>query len=189
MIALSVLTARTAWAPAAVSPASMIASTPSSTALAASLTSARVGRASVVIDSSTCVATITGLPAWRARRVISFCARGTRSSGISRPRSPRATITASQASRISSRCSSASGRSSFAISGTPPAPASSMMLPRQLHVGGRLHEAERHHVDAERQAELRSSTSFGVTAEVGSGTPGALIPLCSPISPPSTTVA
>ena len=27
--------------------------------------------------------------------MISFCARGTRSSGISRPRSPRATITAS----------------------------------------------------------------------------------------------
>ena len=47
MIASSVCTARTGNAPAAVSPASMIASTPSSTALAASLTSARVGRGSV----------------------------------------------------------------------------------------------------------------------------------------------
>src|SRR6202022_1291521 len=57
----------------------------------ASLTSARVGRASVVMDSSTCVATITGIPWRRAVCVISFCARGTRSSGISSPRSPRAT--------------------------------------------------------------------------------------------------
>src|SRR3954465_8942418 len=65
MIALSVLTAFAGCAPAAGSPASMIASTPSSTALAASFTSARVGRASTVIDSSTCVATITGLPARR----------------------------------------------------------------------------------------------------------------------------
>ena len=38
----------------------MIASAPSSTALAASLTSARVGRGSTRIDSSTCVATIAG---------------------------------------------------------------------------------------------------------------------------------
>ena len=62
MIASSVCTVRAGYAPAAVSPASMIASTPSSTALAASLTSARVGRASLVIDSSTWVATITGMP-------------------------------------------------------------------------------------------------------------------------------
>ena len=34
----------------------------------------------------------------------------------------------------------------------------------------------------------RSSMSFGVIADAGSGTPGALIPLCSPSSPPSTTV-
>ena len=61
MIRSSVCTARTGWAPIAVSPASMIASTRSSTALAASLTSARVGRGSVRIDSSTCVATITGI--------------------------------------------------------------------------------------------------------------------------------
>ena len=81
----------------------MTASTPSVTALAASLTSARVGRGSVVIDSSTCVATMTGMPCARAARVISFCARGTRSSGISTPRSPRAIITASLADRMSSR--------------------------------------------------------------------------------------
>ena len=74
MIASSVWTARTGYAPAAVSPASMIASTPSSTAFAASLTSARVGRASTVIDSSTCVATITGIAA-RARAAGDFLLR------------------------------------------------------------------------------------------------------------------
>ena len=34
----------------------------------------------------------------------------------------------------------------------------------------------------------RSSASFGVIADAGSWTPGALMPLCSPISPPSITV-
>ena len=34
----------------------------------------------------------------------------------------------------------------------------------------------------------RSSTSFGVIADAGSATPGALMPLCSPSAPPSTTV-
>ena len=72
MIASSVWTARAGNAPAAVSPASMIASTPSSTAFAASLTSARVGLGSVLIDSSTCVATITGMPRRLARSVMSF---------------------------------------------------------------------------------------------------------------------
>ena len=47
----------------AVSPDIMIASTASSTALAASLTSARVGRGSVRIESKTWVATMTGRPA------------------------------------------------------------------------------------------------------------------------------
>ena len=56
----------------AVSPASMIASTRSATALAASLTSARVGRSSVRIDSSTWVATITGMPSARASLVACF---------------------------------------------------------------------------------------------------------------------
>ena len=33
----------------------------------------------------------------------------------------------------------------------------------------------------------RSAASFSVTADAGSGTPGALMPLCSPSGPPSTT--
>ena len=62
MIESSVWTARAGNFPIAVSPASMIAFTPSTTALAASLTSARVGRGSAVIDSSACVATMIGMP-------------------------------------------------------------------------------------------------------------------------------
>ena len=46
---------------------------PSSTALAASLTSARVGRGSVRIESNTCVATMTGIPNSRPLRNTCFC--------------------------------------------------------------------------------------------------------------------
>ena len=78
----------------------MIASAPSKTAVATSETSARVGTGAVIIDSSIWVATTTGLPARRAARVICFWMPGTRSSGISTPRSPRATISASACSMI-----------------------------------------------------------------------------------------
>ena len=57
---------RTTWAgsrPMAVSPDSISASVPSNTALATSLTSARVGAGAVIIDSSIWVAVITGTPA------------------------------------------------------------------------------------------------------------------------------
>jgi len=56
----------TAWnriVPVAVSAESMTADVPSSTAFATSLASARVGSACSIIDSSICVAVITGLPA------------------------------------------------------------------------------------------------------------------------------
>ena len=50
----------------------------------------------------TCVATMTGFPALLHFPIIIFCARKTFSGGISMPRSPRATMTPSVASRISS---------------------------------------------------------------------------------------
>ena len=62
-------------APVAVSAESITASAPSNTAVATSDTSARVGPGASIIDSSICVATITGLPTRRAARVISFCRR------------------------------------------------------------------------------------------------------------------
>ena len=70
------------------------------------------------MDSSIWVATITGVRASRAFRRISFWATGTSSSGTSTPRSPRATITAPVAFRISSRRPRASGRSSLATTCT-----------------------------------------------------------------------
>ena len=98
-----VVTASSGYWPEALSADSITASAPSNTAVATSETSARVGTGVVIIDSSICVATTTGLPRRRARRVIVFCRPGTCSSGISTPRSPRATITASATARISSR--------------------------------------------------------------------------------------
>ena len=55
-------TAATGLWPIAVSPDSISALVPSNTALAMSLTSARVGVGARTIDSSICVAVITGLP-------------------------------------------------------------------------------------------------------------------------------
>ena len=79
--------------PTAVSPESMIAVVPSRIAFATSDASARVGSGAWIIDSSICVAVITGLPRSSARRMIRFCSSGTSAAPISTPRSPRATIT------------------------------------------------------------------------------------------------
>ena len=98
----------------------MIASAPSNTAVATSDTSARVGTGEVIIDSSICVATTTGLPSLRAMRVSVFWMPGTRSSGISTPRSPRATMKASATSRISSSRTTACGFSILAMTSARP---------------------------------------------------------------------
>jgi hypothetical protein len=58
--------------PAAVSPESITASVPSSTALATSDTSARVGTGLWIIDSIICVAVMTNLLCSRAARMIRF---------------------------------------------------------------------------------------------------------------------
>mmetsp|Transcript_39082 Transcript_39082/g.124422 ORF Transcript_39082/g.124422 Transcript_39082/m.124422 type:complete len:308 (+) Transcript_39082:1953-2876(+) len=89
--------------PLAVSPESMTASTPSKTALATSVISARVGSTEPIIDSSICVAQMTNLPAMWHLVVIHFWAIATFSEGISMPRSPRAIITPSVYLRISSK--------------------------------------------------------------------------------------
>ena len=89
-------TTLTGSTPMAVSPDSINASVPSNTALATSLTSARVGDGAVIMLSIICVAVITGTPASTQCRTMRFCRCGTSSSGHSMPRSPRATITASE---------------------------------------------------------------------------------------------
>mmetsp|Transcript_10158 Transcript_10158/g.20220 ORF Transcript_10158/g.20220 Transcript_10158/m.20220 type:complete len:207 (-) Transcript_10158:872-1492(-) len=100
-----VLTVSTAYFPFAVSPLSMTASAPSRTALVTSETSALVGLGADVIDSSICVATITGLPAKLHERTMRFCANATSWMGISTPRSPRATMMPSEAERMESKFS------------------------------------------------------------------------------------
>ncbi len=115
-----VATASTGYWPDADSADSMIASAPSKMAVATSETSARVGTGLEIIDSSICVATTTGLPARRQARVISFCTPGTFSSGISTPRSPRATISASASSRMSPSRATACGFSILAITAARP---------------------------------------------------------------------
>ncbi len=110
-------TVSTGKRPVAVSAESMIASAPSKMAVATSLTSARVGRECVTMDSSIWVATITGTLASRACRITSFWMTGTSSSGTSTPRSPRATITASTSGSSPGRFATISARSSLATIG------------------------------------------------------------------------
>ena len=131
-------------APAADSADSMMASAPSNTAVATSDTSARVGTGAVIIDSSICVATTTGLPARRAARVICFWMPGTASSGISTPRSPRATISASESSMISASRATACG---FSILDKQQRPAA-RDLARFGQILRPLDERQRHPVDA-----------------------------------------
>ena len=84
-------------------------------AVATSEASARVGTGLSIMDSSICVATITGLPARRQPRTARFWIAGTCSAGSSTPRSPRATISASAWAMISSSRSTAEGFSSLAM--------------------------------------------------------------------------
>lgn len=65
-------------------------------------TSARVGVGYSTIDSRSCEATITGLLSCLQTLVIRSCTVGICSSGISTPRSPRATMIPSEATTISS---------------------------------------------------------------------------------------
>mmetsp|Transcript_26461 Transcript_26461/g.68729 ORF Transcript_26461/g.68729 Transcript_26461/m.68729 type:complete len:234 (+) Transcript_26461:432-1133(+) len=101
--------------PAAVSPDSMTASAPSNTAAATSVTSALVGRGWRIMESSICVATITGFPTRLHASTMYLCAAKTFSKSISTPRSPRATMTPSEASKMPSKLSTPSWFSIFDI--------------------------------------------------------------------------
>ena len=89
---------------------------------------------------------------------------------------------------MSSRCSSACGRSSLAMSGTSAAEAAAISPRACFRSSAVCTKLTATMSTPSERPNFRSSTSFSVIAEAGSGTPGALIPLCSPISPPSTTV-
>ena len=91
-ICAMISTVSTGYLPAAVSADSITASVPSSTALATSDTSARVGTGAWIIDSIICVAVMVSLLRSRASLIIRFCSPGTAALPTSTARSPRATM-------------------------------------------------------------------------------------------------
>ena len=112
-----VFTTSTGYLPTDVSPESITASAPSITEFATSLTSALDGVRLSIIDSIICVAMIIGFLACLALLTRSFCFKGTSSAGISKPKSPLATIIPSATFIISFMFSIASGFSILAIMG------------------------------------------------------------------------
>ena len=163
----------------------MIASAPSKIAVATSETSARVGTGLLIIDSSIWVATMTGLPARRQARVISFCTPGTFSSGISTPRSPRATISASARSRMSSSLVTACGFSILAITDARPRV---IFLASATSSGRCMNDSATQSMPAS-SAASRSAKSFAVRAATGTTVSGRLTPLRFETLPPTTTRA
>ena len=161
----------------------MMASAPSKIAVDTSDTSARVGTGLVIMDSSICVATTTGLPARLADRVICFCSPGTFSSGISTPRSPRATITASARSRISPSRYTACGFSILAITAARPRV---IFFASAMSSGRWMKESATQSMPVS-SAASRSERSFSVSAENGTVVSGRLTPLRSDNLPPTST--
>ena len=131
----------------------MIALVPSRIAFATSDASARVGSGAWIIDSSICVAVITGLPRSRARRMIRFCSSGTSAAPISTPRSPRATITASASREDVVEHGDRLGLLDLRDHVRGRARRLDQCLQR-LHVRGRADERERDEVAAELEREL-----------------------------------
>ena len=110
-----ILTASTGYLPFADSPDNITASVPSKIALATSPASALVGLGFLIIESSICVAVITGFPALLHFLIIIFCMKGTSSAGTSTPKSPLATMIPSLNSKISSKLSTPSWLSILGI--------------------------------------------------------------------------
>ena len=173
-------------APIEVSPDSMRASAPSSTAFAQSLASARVGRGDSIIDSSICVATMTGLACRRATSIARFCTIGTSSSGSSTPRSPRATMTPSKAATISWMRSIACGFSSFAMTGRCTSTSAMTRRTSSMSSGPRTKLSATQSAPCARP-QRRSARSFSVSAGTDTATPGRLMPLWSEIRPGTST--
>ena len=152
-------------------------------AVATSEASARVGTGLSIIDSSICVATTTGLPRRRQLRMMRFWMPGTRSAGSSTPRSPRATITASDTTTISSSRSTVAGFSSLdMISARLP-----MISRASSTSSGRCTKLSATQSAPSSSARSRSRRSLAVSAVMGSTTPGTLTPLRSDRRPPTAT--
>ena len=139
------------------------------------------------IESNTCVATITGRPRRRARRVISFCTAGTRSNGISSPRIP---------ARDHHRVGGAEDGVEVVDRGGPldlgdeqrPSVARSATMTRAMRRSSAVWTKLSATMSTPRdRPKRRSAMSLGVSAEAGRATPGRLMPLCSASAPPPTT--
>ena len=153
-----VATALTGSRPIAVSAESITADEPSKIALATSDTSARVGEGDVIIDSSICVAVITGRPSAMQSRMIRFWRCGSSSMPSSMPRSPRATMIAPDASMIPSRFSTAARVSILAtISG----PRGCGSVPTRRMSCAERTKRQRHHVDALLDERVEHVEVFG----------------------------
>ena len=160
-----VATACAGYFPTAVSPLSITASVPSMMALATSLASARVGRGLTIMDSSIWVAVTTGFPALLHAAISCFCTTGTSAGGSSTPRSPRATMIPSAASRMAGMWSSASGFSILAITGVLfPAPAMRSLTARTSSARRTKDRAIQSTPWA--RPNSRSASSFSVRAEL-----------------------
>ena len=142
-----------------------------------------MGTGALIIDSSICVATITGLPARRHSRTARRWMPGTFSAGNSTPKSPRATITASDLSTMASSASTADGFSSLVM--MPARPRVSARASSRS--SGRCTNESASHSTPSSSANSRSRRSFSVNADNGSTTSGTLTPFRSDNAPPTTT--
>ncbi len=174
----------------AVSALSMTASVPSCTALATSLTSARVGTGLTIMLSIICVAVMTTLSCTRASLIMRFCSAGTAALPTSTARSPRATMMPSLALRMASSWGMASLRSILAISpgrwrqGSPATLASWRAISMSVALLGKLTARYSHWNDI---AVLMSSMSLAVSAGAVSPPPCLLMPLLLASTPPTLT--
>mmetsp|Transcript_24275 Transcript_24275/g.63288 ORF Transcript_24275/g.63288 Transcript_24275/m.63288 type:complete len:221 (+) Transcript_24275:536-1198(+) len=175
--------------PPAVSPLSMTASAPSNTALATSEHSARVGRGFDVIDSNICVATMTGLPCALQIWIIFFCSLNTLSGGISMPRSPRATMTASVSLQIDSKFSRPSWFSilEMILTRLPPPSSNTLRIVRTSSADC-TKDAATKSTGCLQANSSRSLVSFSCKTGKSTTTPGRFMFLRSPIAQSFSTV-
>ena len=172
-----VSTASIGHSPTLVSPESISASAPSSTAFATSEASARVGREWVIIDSSICVATITGRACSRAPAAPRASARAAPArAGSPRPRSPRATIRPSNACDDGLECRHGLGLLDLGDHRQPRAELVHDRV-RLADVVGRAHERERDQVHAQPHREAQVVAVLLAQLGALTRTPGRLMPL------------
>ena len=169
-------TVSTGKRPVAVSAESMIASAPSKIAVATSLTSARVGREWVTIDSSIWVATMTGTLASRAWRITSFWMIG-----HVLERHLDAEVAARHHDRVDQRQDARQvGHDLGPLELGDDRDVGALVVEELAHlldVGGGAHEGDRHVVDACSMPKRRSSRSFAAMHDTGTRQPRERHPL------------